>query len=117
MGSCLVEVVHIRLEDAVELPLLQDEQVIEALTPHTAQKPLTDGIGSRGVIGGFENLDVTRSSQPRETHSKLAIVITDEVFRTHPIGSGFSNRYVPSKRRWEIVSHPRGSLCASAVRQ
>jgi hypothetical protein len=34
------------------------------------------------VIRGLENLDVTRSSQPRETHSKLAIVITDEVFRT-----------------------------------
>jgi hypothetical protein len=51
MGSCLVEVGHIRLEDAVELPLLQDEQVIEALTPDTAQKPLTAGIGSRGVVG------------------------------------------------------------------
>jgi hypothetical protein len=69
------------------------------------------------VIGGFEDLDVTRSSQPRETHSKLAIVITDEVLRTSTKGGGFSNRYVPSKRRWEIVSHPHGSLCASAVRQ
>src|SRR6266567_798313 len=117
MRSGSVEIVHIRIEHAVELFLMQDEQMIKALTSHTAQEPLTDGIGSRGVIGGFENLDVTRSSQPRETHSKLAIVITDEVFRTHPIGSGFSNRYVPSKRRWEIVSHPRGSLCASAVRQ
>ena len=90
MWSCLVEARHIGIEDAVELLLMQDEQMIEALTPHTAQEPLTDSIGSRDVIGGFENLDVTRSSQPRETHSKLAIVITDEVFRTHPIGSGFS---------------------------
>jgi hypothetical protein len=88
--------------------------MIEALTPDTAQEPLTDGIGARSVIGDFENLDVTRSSQPRETHSKLAIVITDEVLRSHPIGRGFSNRYVPSKLQWEIVSHPRGSLCASA---
>jgi hypothetical protein len=117
MRSGSVEIVHIRVEHAVELFLMQDEQMIKALTSHTAQEPLTDGIGSRGVIGGFEHLDVTRSSQPRETHSNLAIVITDEVFRTHPIGSGFSNRYVPSKRRWETVSHPRGSLCASAVRQ
>ena len=85
-----VEIVHIRAQHAVELLLMQDEQMIKALTSHTAQEPLTDGIGSRGVVGGFENLDVTRSSQPRETHSKLAIVIADEVLRTHPIGSGFS---------------------------
>jgi hypothetical protein len=31
MGSCLVEVGDIRIEDTVELLLLQDEQVIEAL--------------------------------------------------------------------------------------
>jgi hypothetical protein len=90
MGSCLVEVVHIRLEDSVELPLMQDEHVIEALTPHTAQKPLTDGIGSRGVIGGLEHLDATGLGNPIEGHPKLAIVITDEIFRTHAIGGGFS---------------------------
>ncbi len=34
--SCLVEVVHIRVEHALELLLMEDEQMIEALTPHTA---------------------------------------------------------------------------------
>jgi hypothetical protein len=57
MWSCLVEVRHIGIEDAVELLLMEDEQMIEALTPHTTQEPLTDGIGAWGVIGGFENLD------------------------------------------------------------
>ena len=90
LWSGSVEIVSIRVEHAVELLLMQDEQMIKVLTSHTAQEPLTDGISSRGVIGGFENLDVTGSSQPRETHSKLALVITDEVFRTHPIGSDFS---------------------------
>jgi len=41
MGSCLVEGDDIRIEDAVELLLLQDEQMIEALSPHTAKETLT----------------------------------------------------------------------------
>ena len=55
-----VEVVHIRVEHPVELLLMQDEQMIEALTSYTSQEPLTDGIRSRSVIRSFENLDVTR---------------------------------------------------------
>jgi len=41
MWSCLVEVGDIRIEDAVELLLMQDEQMIEALSPHTAKETLT----------------------------------------------------------------------------
>src|SRR5258708_6357929 len=89
MRSCLVEVGYIRIEDTVKLLLMQDEQMIKALTSHTAQESLTDGIGSRGVIGGFENLDATCLGNPREGHSKLAIVITDEVLRPHTKGGGF----------------------------
>src|SRR5712692_3088757 len=84
-----VEVVHIRVEHPVELLLMQDEQMIEALTPYTAEEPLTDGIRARGVIRSFENLDVTRSGNPSEAHPKLAVVITDEVLRPHSKGSGF----------------------------
>jgi hypothetical protein len=54
MRSCLVEVRHIGIEDALELLLLQDEQVIEALTPHTAQKAFTDSIGPWCVVGRFQ---------------------------------------------------------------
>jgi hypothetical protein len=98
-----VAVVHICVEHAVELLLMEDEQMIEALTSHTAEKALTDGIGARGIIRRFEHLDVTRSSNPREAHPKLAIIITDEVLRSCAIGSGLPQRYAPSKRRWEIV--------------
>jgi hypothetical protein len=76
------------MEDAVELLLMHDEQMIEALTPHTSQEPLTDGIGSRGVIGGCENLDATRLGNPREGQPKLAIIITAEVLRPHAISGG-----------------------------
>jgi len=39
---------------------MEDEQMIEALTSHTSQEPLTDGIRSRSVIRSCENLDGTR---------------------------------------------------------
>ena len=99
MGSCLVEVGGISIEDALELPLMQDQQVIEAFLPHTPGEPLTDGVGSRGVIRGFENLNITRLRNSREAHPKLTIIITDEVLRPLAIGGGFPNRYVRSTRR------------------
>ena len=68
---------------------MQDEQVIETLAPHTSQKPLTDGIRARGVRRSFKNLNVTRLSNPSEAHTKLAIVITDEVLRSFAKGGGF----------------------------
>jgi hypothetical protein len=56
-----VEGVHIRAQHPVELLLMQDEQMIEALTSDTSQEPLTDGIRSRSVRRSVENLDGTRS--------------------------------------------------------
>ena len=84
-----VEVMHIRVEHAVELLLMQDEQMIETLTPYTAKEPLTDGICVRGAIRSFENLDVTRMRNPSEAYTKLAVVITDEVLRSFAKGGGF----------------------------
>ena len=95
---------------------MQDEQMIETLTPYTAKEPLTDSIRAWGIIRSFKNLDVTRLRNPSEAHSKLAVVITDEVLRPHPKGGGFPKRYEQSTRRWDIVSRRRGSLCASAAR-
>ena len=68
---------------------MQDEQMIEALTPYTAEESLTDAIRARGVIRSFENLDVTSLRNPSEANSKLAIVITDEVLGSHTKGGGF----------------------------
>lgn len=88
MRSGSVEVVYIGTEDALELPLIQDQQVIEALTPDTAEEALTDGIGTRGVRGCFENLDATCLGNPCEGHPKRAIIIPDEILRTRAIGGG-----------------------------
>jgi hypothetical protein len=96
---------------------MQDEHMVEALTPDTAEETLTDGIRPRGVIRSFENLDVTRLRHPSEAHAKFAVVITDEVLRSHTKGGRFPKRYVQSKCQWDWVSPRRGSLCENAARQ
>src|SRR5215467_3961084 len=79
---------------------MHDEQMIEAFASHTAQEALTDGVGLRGVIRGLEQLDATGLGNPIESHPKLGITITDEILRTHAIGSGFANLLCrPSIRR------------------
>ncbi len=88
MRPGLVEVLGIGVEYSVELLLLEDEQMIEALAPHTPEKAFTDGIRSRGVIWYCENLDVTRLGNPCEAHPELAIMITDEILRPLSKGGG-----------------------------
>ena len=89
MRPGLVEVMDICVEYTLELLLMQDEQVIETLTPHTAQKPFTDGIRSWSLIRCFENLDPTRLCNPSEARPKLAIVLPKKVFRPLSIRRGF----------------------------
>ena len=89
MRSCLVEVRHIRIEDALELPLMKDQQVVEAFLPHTPHEAFTDRIRSGSVVRSLENLDVTCRRHPDETGSKLAIVITEQILRCLPIRRGF----------------------------
>jgi hypothetical protein len=93
------------------LLLMQDEQVIEALTSHTAQEALTDGIGAWSEIQGCENLDATRLGYPSEAHTKFAIIIPDEVFRTSTKGGGFP-KLVCRPRVSERACHADVDHCA-----
>src|SRR5215472_14414881 len=86
MRSGLVEVRLIGFHDQLELLLMQDEQVIETLSPHTPQKPFTDRIGSRCLVGRFEDLNVAGCCHAREIGSKRVITITDEILRSKSIG-------------------------------
>ena len=96
MGSCLVEVGHIGLEHALELLLLQDQQVIQAFLTNTPQEAFTDGIGSRSVIRRLENLDTTCPRHTSKAWPKLTVVITNEVLGCVPIRGGFS----------QLLGHP-----------
>ncbi len=83
------EVLTIGMKDAVQLLLMQDEQVIETLATHTAQKPFTDRIGSWRMNGRFQDLDAAGCGHASETGSKLVITIADEILRPLSIGSRF----------------------------
>jgi hypothetical protein len=106
MRPSVVEVLDIGVKYAVELLLMQDEHVIQALSTHTAKIPFTDGIRSRSLIRCSENLDVTCFRSPRETHPKLAIMITDEVLRSRAIGGGLPQLLCgPSVARTSCDAH------------
>ena len=106
MRSCLVEVVYIGIKNPLELPRVQDEQMIEALPSDAAQEALADRIRSRGVIWRCENLDATRLGNSREDHPKLGIVITDEVLWSHTKGGGEPSLLCrPSIRRRSCDAH------------
>src|SRR5947209_7664950 len=86
----LVEVLDIGTQDTMQMILLQDEQVIETLVTHAAQKPFTDGIGPWCVIGGFEYLDTAGCGYVRETGPKFAVTITKEILWRLSIGGCLS---------------------------
>ncbi len=64
MRTGLVEGMNIRVEYALELLLMEDEQMIETLSPHTSKKAFTNSIRSGCLRRCFENLDPTRVRNP-----------------------------------------------------
>ncbi len=78
------------MEDALELPLVEDQQMVEAFLPHTSQEAFTDSIGSWGMNRRFEDLDRARFRYTSKARPELAIVITNQILRRLPIGSGLS---------------------------
>jgi hypothetical protein len=98
------------------LLLMEDVQMVEALTLDTAQEAFTDGIGTWSVIRDCEHLNVTRLRNQREDPPKLGIIILDEILWPHAKGSGCPKRYVQSTRRWESVSRRRGSPFVTSAR-
>ena len=96
MGSCLIEVGHISIEDALELPLVKNQQVVQTFLPHTPQEPLADHLGSGSLIRRLENLDATCRSHTSEEGPKFGIIIPNQVLRCVPIRGRFS----------ELLRHP-----------
>ena len=90
MRPCLVEVGHIRIHNALELPLLQDQQVIQTFLPHAPQEALANSIGSGCMMRRFENLNAACRRHPSKAGPKFTVVISKEIFRCLPIGGGFS---------------------------
>lgn len=63
--------------------------MIETLLSDAPKIAFTDGIGSWGMIGRFENLDATCLRQPSKARPELAVVITNQIPGCLPIGGRF----------------------------
>jgi len=79
---------------------MQDEQMIEALSPHPAQEALTDGIGSGCLNRRLKNLDATCGRHTSKARSEFAIVIPYQVLWRLSIGGGFSQLLGDPKIGW-----------------
>jgi len=90
MRSCSVEVHDILIQNALELLLLKDQQMVEAFLPHTPQKAFADGVGSWCMNRRFEDLDSARFRYSSKARPELAIVITDQALWCLPIRGRFS---------------------------
>ena len=84
--SCPVEVRHIPIEHALELLLVEDEQVVKACLSHTPGEAFADRIGAGSVRGCLKNLNRTRCRHTSETGAKFTPVLTDQIRWCLPIG-------------------------------
>ncbi len=50
MGSCPIEIRDVGTQDTMQLLLMEDQHVVQALSSHTAQKAFTDHISSWRMI-------------------------------------------------------------------
>ena len=89
MRSCPVEVHHILIEHALELPLVKDQEVVKTFLAHTSQEAFTDRVSSWRMIRRSENLDVTRGRHPSKTLPEFAIIITNQILRCLSKWCGF----------------------------
>lgn len=67
MWSHMIKVLHIGLEHAIHVYLMQDNDVIKTFASYAPQKAFTDGIGTRCVIRGLEELDGACCGYPCES--------------------------------------------------
>ena len=90
MGSSLIKVENICIEEAMELLLLENEEVIQAFSSHAPQKTLTDCIGLRGSIRRSKHLDATGGCHSGKIRPEFLVIIPDEVCRRLSIRSRLS---------------------------
>ena len=80
MRSSLIEIQDICPEEAEELLLMEDQEVIQAFSPHTSQKALTDGIGLWRMVWRPKHLDAARCRDAGKNRSEFAIIIPNQIF-------------------------------------
>ena len=69
----------------MELLLLENEEVIQAFSPHTTQKTFANGIRLRSLIRGSKHLDATGYCYSCKMLPEFPIIIANQVFGCLPI--------------------------------
>ena len=77
----VVEVPDIRAEDAPQVRLAQDEDMVQALAPHAAEEALAGRVLPGRAIGRAHLRDARCRGHKREGRPVLAVAIADEVAR------------------------------------
>ena len=78
VGSGVIEVRLILLHHPLQMSLAQDEEEVQALSPHTAQKALTVSIRLRRLIGCAQHLNSSPGSYRRERDAVLVVIVPNE---------------------------------------
>ena len=90
MGPGSVEVLHIGIQDSLELLFLKNQQMVQAFLPDTPQEALADRISSWRVMRRCEKLDTTCRGNSSKARPKFVIVIMYQILWRLSIGGGFS---------------------------
>ena len=77
-------------QDAPQVRLAQDEDVVQALAPHAAEEALAGGVLPRRAVGRAQLRDAARRGDAGEGRPVLAVVVADEVARPLAEGRGLA---------------------------
>jgi hypothetical protein len=76
-----VEAGDVLAQDAAQVRLAQDQDMVEALAPDTPREALAGGVLPGGAVGRARPLDAGRRGDAREGQAILAVAVADEVAR------------------------------------
>ena len=79
-----VEVADVLHEDATEVPLAEEQDVVQILPPDATQEALTDGVDPRRSRRRAEDLDAARGRDAGEVGPELPVVVVDQEPRRLP---------------------------------
>ena len=74
----MIEVGDVLLDDAVEMALTENEEVVQTLSAKTAEESFADGVSLWRADWRTQNLDVSPLRDPVEGCSVLAVIVADE---------------------------------------
>jgi len=99
MRARMIHVVHVLGEHSPQVSFTEDQQVVQAFTPHTAQKAFTDCIRLGCLRGCVQDCDSGCVLDLTEHGSELVVIVADQEARP-----GAPRRGIP-----QLLCYPRGA--------